>query len=113
MRSGEAFTFAGLWDDWEPKGVNSEPGLPGLTTCTIITTNANALVAEVHPRMPVILKGQAMWDWLVEPDANKRLSLLKPFDPELMRSWEVSRAVNTPTQDDASLIQPVGGGLFN
>ena len=112
LRSGEAFAFAGLWDDWEPKGVNSEPGLPGLTTCTIITTNANPLVAEVHPRMPVILRGQAMWDWLLEPDVNRRLSLLQPFDPKLMRSWEVSRAVNSPAQDDASLIQPVVGGLF-
>jgi putative SOS response-associated peptidase YedK len=113
LRSGEAFAFAGLWDDWEPKGVNSEPGLPGLTTCTIITTNANPLVAEVHPRMPVMLTGQAMWDWLTEPDANKRLSLLQPFDPSLMRSWEVSRAVNSPAQDDPSLIQPASGGLFD
>lgn len=112
LRSGEAFAFAGLWDDWEPKGVSSEPGLPGLTTCTIITTNANPLVAQVHPRMPVILRGQAMWDWLVEPDASKRLSLLQPFDPKLMHSWEVSRAVNSPAQDDPSLIQPVVGGLF-
>ena len=86
--------------------------MPGLTTCTIITTEANSLVAEVHPRMPVILKGQAMWDWLAEADPMRRLSLLKPFDAQLMRSWEVSRAVNSPAQDDAELIQPVGGSLF-
>jgi putative SOS response-associated peptidase YedK len=108
MRSGEPFAFAGLWERWQPK---DQPG-EALTTCTIITTNANPLVAEVHPRMPVILRGQAMWDWLLEPDASKRLSLLQPFDPKLMHSWEVSRAVNSPAQDDASLIQPVVGGLF-
>jgi len=63
--------------------------------------------------MPVMLKGQSMWDWLLEPDEEKRLNLLRPFDPELMRSWEVSRAVNSPMQDDATLIQPVSGGLFD
>jgi len=87
--------------------------LPGLTTCTIITTEANSLVAEVHPRMPVMLKGQAMWDWLLEPDAKKRLGLLQPFEPQQMQGWEVSRAVNSPAQDDASLIQPVGGDLLS
>ncbi len=71
------------------------------------------MVAEVHPRMPVMLKGQAMWDWLSETDAKKRLSLLQPFDPGQMRSWEVSRAVNSPAQDDASLIQPLENGLFD
>ncbi len=112
LREGGAFAFAGLWDDWEPKGVSSQPGLPGLTTCTIITTDANSLVAEVHPRMPVILRGQAMWDWLLEPDAKKRLELLKPCDPGEMRGWEVGRAVNSPAQDNPSLIEPAQGGLF-
>jgi len=49
----------------------------------------------------------------LEPDPKKRLSLLQPFDPEQMRSWEVSRAVNSPAQDDASLIQPAASGLFD
>lgn len=112
LRDGGAFAFAGLWDDWEPKGVNSAPGLPGLTTCTLITTNANALVGQIHPRMPVILRGQAMWDWLLEPDADKRQGLLKPLEPELMRGWEVGRAVNSPTVDDPSLAAPVSPELF-
>lgn len=102
-----------MWDDWEPKGVSSEPGLPGLTTCAIITTAANSLLADVHPRMPVILKGQAMWDWLLEPDVKRRLNLLQPFDAQQMQRWEVSREVNNPARDDPSLIQPAGGGLFD
>lgn len=113
LRGGEAFAFAGLWDDWEPKGDSSEPGLPGLTTCAIITTAANSLVADVHPRMSVILKGQSMWDWLLEPDANRRLNLLQPFDAQRMQRWEVSREVNSPARDESALIQPAGGGLFD
>lgn len=48
LRSGEAFAFAGLWDDWEPKVSTQCQDCPGLTTCSIITTDANSLVADVH-----------------------------------------------------------------
>ncbi len=52
LRSGEPFGFAGLYETWR-----SEAGEP-LSTCTIITTESNALVASVHDRMPVILSGE-------------------------------------------------------
>ena len=45
---GSILGFAGLRDRWEgPDGA--------LDTCTIITTTANALMAPIHDRMPVIL----------------------------------------------------------
>lgn len=45
---GLPFAFAGLWQAWqEPDG--DEP-----LSCTIITTEANRLLREIHPRMPVI-----------------------------------------------------------
>lgn len=106
LKSAEPFAFAGLWDDWEPKGVSSEPGIPGLTTCTLITTDANRVVAPVHPRMPVILTKDVMWDWLeAETDLEKR-ALLKPLDPDLMQAWQVSREVNSPRNDDQALTKP-------
>jgi putative SOS response-associated peptidase YedK len=49
MPDGAPFAFAGLWETWRsPEG---EP----LTTCTIVTTAANAATTHLHHRMPVVL----------------------------------------------------------
>jgi putative SOS response-associated peptidase YedK len=50
MKDGRPFTFAGLWEGWR----DPESG-EWLRTCTIITGEPNELVAQIHPRMPVIL----------------------------------------------------------
>lgn len=106
LKSREPFAFAGLWDDWEPKGVTSEPGIPGLTTCTLITTEANRVVAPVHPRMPVILTKDVMWDWLNADSETEKLALLKPLNSDLMQAWQVGREVNSPSNEGHELINP-------
>ena len=45
----ELFAFAGLWDEWKA------PQSRLVKSCTILTTEANSLVAEMHDRMPVIV----------------------------------------------------------
>lgn len=107
LRDGTPFAFAGLWDDWEPKSVSATPGLAGLTTCTIITTNANTTISPVHPRMPVMLLGDETHAWLESGKQTELISLLKPADPKLMQAWPVSREVNTPVQDSPELIQKI------
>jgi putative SOS response-associated peptidase YedK len=46
------FAFAGLWPTTTPKDADKP-----ITSCSIITTAANAGVRVVHDRMPVILGG--------------------------------------------------------
>lgn len=53
MLDDSVFAFAGLWDSWR----DSSSRL--VETCTILTTRPNALVADVHNRMPVILHAEA------------------------------------------------------
>lgn len=101
---GEPFGFAGLWDQWADK---ANPGESALTTCTIITCAANALVADVHERMPVILSGDRMWQWLQAESEVEALSLLRPVDPTLMRAWQVSRRVNDVSNDDPAILEAV------
>ena len=108
LEGGEPFAFAGLWDDWENKGVSSQPGLPGLTTCTLITTDANEDVKPVHPRMPVVLRKEKMWDWLEESDPRFLMSLLKPLPEGSLSAHQVSRDVNTAQSQGEYLIEPVG-----
>jgi len=104
MRIGLAehglFAMAGLFERWlDPHG---EP----LDTCTILTTQANALVAPVHERMPLILDPAQYAAWL-DPDAQDPVQLLRPFPPERMQAWPVSTRVNNVRNDDAGLIEPV------
>jgi putative SOS response-associated peptidase YedK len=65
---------------------------------------ANDLVGQIHDRMPLILPKSAYERWLgLEPDPG---DLLTPFPAELMVMWPVSTRVNSPDNDDSSLIDP-------
>ncbi len=52
MRDDSPFAFAGLRGRWD-KG--DEP----IFSCTLLTTDANELLAPIHERMPVILPGSS------------------------------------------------------
>jgi putative SOS response-associated peptidase YedK len=55
---GAPFAFAGLWSVWHA------PDGDTLRTCTILTTEANAAIASLHSRMPIILAPGAEQAWL-------------------------------------------------
>jgi putative SOS response-associated peptidase YedK len=99
----QLFAFAGLWDRW-----NNPEGNP-VETCTILTTQANALVADIHNRMPVILSPEDYDRWL-DPgvsDPAQVADLLKPYDPRLMRKYPVSDFVNRPDNEGPECAQEV------
>ncbi len=97
---GEPFAFAGLWEFWRsPEGME-------LNTCTIITCDANACVAPVHPRMPVMLSGEDMWAWLEIQNSKELSALLKPYPAEMMTRHPVSPLVNKPDLDVPDLAAP-------
>ena len=98
MKDGRPFTFAGLWENWK----DPESG-EWLRTCTIITGEPNELVAQIHPRMPVILPEQYHATWLGESDDGNLKTLLVPYPADQMRMWEISPRVNSPKNDDPSL----------
>jgi putative SOS response-associated peptidase YedK len=107
MADDRPFAFAGLWNSWRsPEGQTVE-------TCSIITTTPNSLCADVHDRMPVILPDDAYDLWLdpgfQKPDAI--CDVLKPFDPALMRRYEVSTRVNLVKNDDPACADSATYGL--
>lgn len=103
LASGASFAFAGLWDRWTSAGGDE------VDSFTIVVTDANARVAPVHDRMPVILPPDAWGTWLGEDEASARdlKALLRPFPAEAMRAWPVSRDVNRPANDRPDLIAPL------
>ena len=58
-RGGGLMAFAGLWQDWRgPEG--------WISTCAIVTCPANAVLAPIHDRMPVIVAPEDFALWLGE-----------------------------------------------
>ena len=103
-RSGAPLAFAGLWAVWRDA---DEPDAPWLRSCTIVTTDANATMAPVHDRMPVMLPADA-WDrWLDREvtDGAAVVDLLRPAPDDLLELWPVSPRVNSARNDDERLIE--------
>lgn len=84
------FAFAGLWETWRSREGDE------LRTCTIITTSANAVVAPVHERMPVILDREHCWHWLEQKDQPALQSMLVPYPPEKMTADRVDKMPADP-----------------
>jgi len=102
LKAGELFAFAGLYDVWR-NGEGNE-----LYSYTIITTTPNDLVAPIHNRMPVILQQEDEQVWLDnEADSARLLALLVAYPADKMEAYPVSRAVNSPANEGAELLQSV------
>lgn len=101
MEDGKPFAFAGLWESW--------PGPDGpVETCTILTTDANSVVAPVHARMPLILPPDAYTLWL-DPTvqaAEPLQALFQPYPAPAMTGYPVSRHVNSVDNDDPQCVAP-------
>jgi putative SOS response-associated peptidase YedK len=102
LKSGAPFAFAGIWST-----VHDPSGHP-YTTFAILTTEANALVAQIHNRMPVILHARAEAIWLNQRcSLDEAQALLVPFPAELLTFYEVSPRVNSPTYNTPEALYPV------
>lgn len=111
MKSGEPFTFAGLYDVWD-KG--DDP----LLTTTILTGEPNELIKEIHNRAPIIVPESKRELWLDEEASEEELfDLFSPYSADEMEAYEVSKAVNNPRNDRKEIIERVDGeekrGLFD
>ncbi|MDN8589431.1 SOS response-associated peptidase [Paenibacillus sp. 11B] len=102
MKDDSIFSLAGLYDTWiDPEGKK-------LSTCTIITTEPNRLMADIHDRMPVILRPQDEADWLnKESDKESVLRLLSPYEADEMIAYKVDSAVGNVRNNNEELIKEV------
>jgi putative SOS response-associated peptidase YedK len=87
MPGNEQMVMAGLWSKWK------SPGGEEIQSCTILTCGPNAVMGELHNRMPVIL-AQSDWPkWLGEEPATE--DELSPSEPQSNRQawvWAGPRA---------------------
>ena len=102
MTDQSSFVFAGLWEHWEQAGEVVE-------SCTILVTQANDRISEIHDRMPVILEPSDYDHWL-DPavrDPAQLLPLLRSYPADRITLWPVGSAVNRPVSQGPGLIEPI------
>lgn len=100
---GAPFAFAGLWESWWAR----EDEAP-VETFTILTTDANATLAPIHERMPVVLASAAVAAWLDPATAGAAVqALLRPLPDGEVRADPVSTRINKVANDDPGLVDPV------
>jgi len=102
---GGLLIFAGLWDRWV-----SDEG-EEIRSFTVLTGPPNEQIRPIHDRMPVILSERLQEAWLRDEPDDTLPELQTPREIEGLEAYPVSRAVNSPANDDPTLIESVGDAL--
>ena len=102
MEDGRPFAFAGLWESWR----NREGG--EVHSCTILTMSANSFMKNIHDRMPLILQKNNESKWLdsSSTDPEEIKEMIQEFPNDYLESWDVSKLVNIPTNNNPECIEP-------
>lgn len=93
--------LAGLWDL-----SRAADGLETLS-CTIVTLPASPLICRIHGREPAMLVHADVERWLTGSPEEARAAL-RPYPDEHLRAYPVSTRVNSPRNNDASLLEAAG-----
>lgn len=98
LKNREAFAIAGLWDYWISKST-----LEKIYSYTIITTEANPLMAKIHnkkKRMPAILRKEDEQKWISKTiNKEESIKILKPFDEKEMDAYTISKLITAKGMD--------------
>ncbi len=108
IRSHDAtpLAIAGVWTTWRDPLHGGEE----VRSCSLITTSPNATLAAIHDRMPCILDGDDVEEWLSAPEPP--LQLLRAAPEDRLVAVTVSTAVNNVRNKGAELIEPTTTTLF-
>jgi putative SOS response-associated peptidase YedK len=102
LKDKSIFSIAGFWEEYDDEEGNQ------FHTFNILTVPANAFVASVCERMPLILNADQEKIWLDKNSNDDQLNLLLGSIPsEKMDGFAVSPQLNTISFDRPSLILPV------
>ena len=103
LRGGAPFAMAGLYETW------TSPAGERLSTCTILTTQPNELMAPIHDRMPVILRPEDEPLWLnraIQDPAQLSICWC-PYPSSELEAYPVSPIVGQVKNDVPACIEPL------
>ena len=102
LRQQELMAMGGLYEIWErPEGV--------IASAAVITTESNALISQIHERMPVII-GPEDYDTWLDPyfqDHEAVGKLIRPYAADRMEMYPVTRLMGNPRFDNPEAIRPI------
>jgi putative SOS response-associated peptidase YedK len=101
--AGSFVAFAGLYNTW------MGPDGREIPTCTIVTRDADDMMARLHHRMPVVLAQEDEQAWL-DPALTaptQAVAILARSAGVPLDAYPVSRMVNTPSAEGKELIRPL------
>ncbi|MDY6817708.1 MAG: SOS response-associated peptidase [Halobacteriales archaeon] len=113
----EPFAVAGIWEPWQPSTTQTaltafeDDEQPSESTeeqrrVAILTTEPNDLIGDLHHRMAVILPPDRRRDWLA--GTLDQSVLESPYPDDGLEAYPVTTAVNDPTNEDPTVIEPLG-----
>lgn len=107
LNDDQPFAIAGLWEHWA--GADGSE----LETCTLLTTEPNEKLADVHNRMPVILHVDDYDEWLgdgsetLPSEQDHLFHLMRPYEAEAMKLTPVSTYVSNARNEGPACIEPL------
>ncbi len=110
LADNQIMSLAGIYDNWVETDTGEE-----FSTFSIITTDANDLMAEIHNsklRMPVILDRKDEGRWIsLSTSPGEALTLLKPCPSDILKAHTISNLINNRSADrnTPELIKPISG----
>ena len=103
--AGGLIAFVGIYERWrDGKGGETD-------TVAILTCPANAEVAALHDRMPVVLPPEQFAAWLdvKATPAEAAAELLRPAHDGLFEAVEMHPKINDSKRDEPGIQQPLEG----
>jgi len=100
-KKGKLIGFAGIYSELSPEDKDAE------FSYSIITTDPNKVMEDIHDRMPVILHPEEFDDWLNpgNEDPNFLKEFLKPYPDDGIEEHIVSKEVGNVKNNGEGLIQ--------
>jgi putative SOS response-associated peptidase YedK len=99
LRDQALFGMAGLWERWK------DPDGKVVETCTIVTVDANSLVAPLHDRMPLILAPDDYDAWLAAETGEAALP--HAVSAAEMVAYPVNPLVSNAKNDVPACLDPI------
>lgn len=101
LTNGEPMAFGGIWDAWK------EPDGTWLQSFSIITTEANEIMATIHNRMPVIVHRRDWVEWLDRDDSlPPPVHLLRQYESDAMQVAPCNPKVGNVRNNGPEMLKP-------
>jgi putative SOS response-associated peptidase YedK len=99
---GKLFAFAGLWETWKDPNASL-----AIESCTIVTTESNSRLRDLHDRMPVVLApaDYALWLDSRVTEPGRLQHLLAPAGDDELVAEPVTTHVNRVANDDPRCVE--------